>query len=115
MIKTFPESFPCDESVQSSKKYGINSTSFGDGYSQRSKTGINHVSKTYSPSWSALNEDEKDEIIAFFDDTEGVDAFYWTPWDVLEKEKFIVSSVKVTSYSQYFKVSAKFTLVYDLD
>jgi phage-related protein len=51
---------------------------FGDLYSQRTPAGINVLARTASWSWANLTTSERDQIIAFFESTQGAQAFDYT-------------------------------------
>lgn len=54
--------------------------SFGDGYEQRQKNGINHNLRSYSLTFTG-DRDYIDEIDDFLDDRGGVEAFTWKVQD----------------------------------
>ena len=53
---------------------------FGDGYSQPTPNGINHIKKNVSLSWKTLTYDQMRNIIDFFENMGGYQTFYWKPW-----------------------------------
>lgn len=53
---------------------------FGDGYSQPTPDGINHIRRTVSLKWNALTYEQMEEIHAFFMRHKGTIAFYYRPF-----------------------------------
>ena len=51
---------------------------FGDGYSQRTKDGLNFVRRTMTLNWATLSIEDRDTIKDFFRDVGGADAFEYT-------------------------------------
>lgn len=52
---------------------------FGDGYSQPTPDGINHIRETVELKWDGLAECEMHAINDFFKERKGSDAFYYKP------------------------------------
>jgi phage-related protein len=50
---------------------------FGDGYTQASPKGINHIGSTLGLSWSLLLKTESDPLEAFFTERGGYQAFWY--------------------------------------
>lgn len=61
------------------KKPKILKAQFGDGYSQRTKDGINNNPGVWNLSLDEKTDVEADAIMAFLDARGGAEAFYWTP------------------------------------
>jgi len=55
-------------------------TEFGDGYSQPTPKGINHIRKTLSLKWDVLTYDQMREIVDFFERMGGNKPFYFRPF-----------------------------------
>lgn len=53
---------------------------FGDGYSQPTPHGINHIKKTVALVWSALLLEQRDDIVGFFERMGGSLPFYFQPY-----------------------------------
>lgn len=62
---------------------------FGDGYAERVSPGINSNSATVSLTWENLTESERDEIIDFFEDRAGHEAFLYQPRGFSAAKKWI--------------------------
>ena len=50
---------------------------FGDGYSQPTPNGLNHIRQNIELRWDVLELDEKAEIITFFERNQGNRAFHY--------------------------------------
>lgn len=50
---------------------------FGDGYSEATPDGLNHVRRTLDLRWDVLETCDRDKIIKFLDDRKGVEPFYF--------------------------------------
>jgi phage-related protein len=68
-----------EKAVAMPAKYRSIVTQFGDGYEQTTADGINTKDEQYSVRIPAKNETEAKEIMAFFDEHNGVRSFAWTP------------------------------------
>lgn len=80
MADDFPEdAVPPSLSVPKSVKPKTRIAKFGDNYSQRSPDGLNFIRRSWSLTWDALTEDEKDTIVEFFEEQGGYKAFNWIP------------------------------------
>ena len=58
---------------------------FGDGYSQPTPDGINHIRSVWRLKWDVLTTAQADAIVAFFFEHKGTTPFYWreittSPW-----------------------------------
>jgi phage-related protein len=54
-------------------------TRFGDGYAQRQADGLNPLAQQWSVKFSAVDNANADDLIAFLRARGGVEAFDWTP------------------------------------
>lgn len=50
---------------------------FGDGYTQITRDGINHIRQVYSLSWDKLTRANAESIVAFFEQQGGDTPFYF--------------------------------------
>lgn len=94
---------------------------FGDGYSQRTADGLNHMPATWDVKWDALTAAEADAVEAFFAARGGYAAFLWTAPDAAAALKYTCDSWTRTPVvggevlaDRRFAISAKFTQVFDL-
>jgi phage-related protein len=53
---------------------------FGDGYTQPTPHGINHIRRTVALKWDALTHEQAEAIIAFFVRQGGTTPFYYRPF-----------------------------------
>ncbi|TIX27745.1 phage tail protein [Mesorhizobium sp.] len=79
---------------------------FGDGYTQTSPDGLNHIRRTLSLNWECLLPWQKDQIVQFFEDHAGWEPFYYTPSNENQPVKWTCEDWDDTRASDGFKVSA---------
>lgn len=95
----------------------IRSTSFGDGYSQRLKWGLNIDPKSWNVSWRNISESDADTLEAFFiARAEDGAAFDWEPPDVSSGTtyKFIcLNWSKDIPYKDRANIGATFQQVFE--
>jgi phage-related protein len=60
-------------------KVNLLKAEFGDGYSQSTPKGINHIRRTCSLKWDALTLDQMHELAEFFERMGGSQPFYYQP------------------------------------
>ena len=92
--------------------------SFGDGYEQRLRDGINSLSESYSLSFETRKKEEIDDIVAFFDTKRGVVSFNFTiPDSNAGGEKTILvvcdNYSQTYDYDEYYSCTANFRRVYE--
>lgn len=71
-------------------------TEFGDGYSQPTPKGLNHIRKNVSLSWSALTFEDMRAIVDFLEARAGCEPFYFQPYGETAPRKW---TCKDWSYS----------------
>ena len=86
MTPTLPDIKPSE--ARRDEKTQVTKISFGDGYEQRAKKGINHIVRKYAVSWKAITNADADTLDAFFRARAGVEPFNWTPPDAAEAAKW---------------------------
>lgn len=57
----------------------VHEAEFGDGYSQPTPAGLNHIREELTLKWDALTEDQMHRLNAFFREHKGVIPFYYKP------------------------------------
>jgi phage-related protein len=67
-----------DRSLLASNTSSVRTAKFGDGYEQRTVTGINSLSQEYSISFINRSKEVVDDISAFFETKKGITAFNFT-------------------------------------
>lgn len=72
-----------------STEYKYNEIEY-EGYSQRSKIGVNNKVKTYNVTWKSLTEAEMTTLFTALDTNAGVDYFTWTPPGASAEMKFVL-------------------------
>lgn len=70
------------------QKVSLLRSDFGDGYTQSSPNGINHIRKSITLKWNGLGEDDVASLDAFFVSQGGNKAFYYTPYGMTEAMKW---------------------------
>lgn len=65
--------------TQLSQDFRRKRISFGDGYSQRSRNGINSAPQVWSFTYDNIPEEQAEELRVFFEDLGGVDVIEWQP------------------------------------
>lgn len=88
---------------------------FGDGYSQRTRDGLNAQPQQWSIEWSPVSQTDAETIVEFFAARGGVEAFRFTPPGQTVQRVFICPSWTITYRgAQLADVSASFVEVFDL-
>lgn len=93
---------------------------FGDGYEQRAVDGINHFKETYSVSFKNRGKEEIDDIVQYFESTNGVSRFNFTIPDTNStsdnkttvKVVFVEYSINY-EYDDFYTLTAKLRRVYE--
>ena len=92
---------------------------FGDGYQQRVANGINNLKQEFSVTFATREKAEIDDIVGFFESTNGVTAFDFTFPDTNASGNEETVKVYVTQFSQnwdydnFYTLSATFRRVYE--
>tara|TARA_B100000900_G_scaffold304133_1_gene262754 strand:- start:213 stop:533 length:321 start_codon:yes stop_codon:yes gene_type:complete len=92
---------------------------FGDGYQQRIANGINNLEQTFSVTFKTRTKEEIDDIIGFFESTNGVTAFDFTFADTNASGNEETVKVYVADFSQnweydeFYTCNATFNRVYE--
>lgn len=61
------------------EKPNLYSVRFGDGYTQDSPKGLNHIDEGAQFTWGLLTQGQRDLILAFFRERGGYRPFWWQP------------------------------------
>ena len=108
-----------DKGMSRSNEPVIFKAEFGDGYQQRIANGINNLKQQFSVSFATREKAEIDDIVGFFESTNGVTAFDFTFADTNasgneETVKVYVSEFTQSwDYDDYYTLSATFVRVYE--
>tara|TARA_B100000886_G_C20261706_1_gene423198 strand:- start:224 stop:607 length:384 start_codon:yes stop_codon:yes gene_type:complete len=108
-----------DKGLSKSNEPVVFVAEFGDGYQQRIANGINNLKQEFSVSFATREKAEIDDIVGFFESTNGVTAFDFTFADTNASGNEETVKVYVTQFSQnwdyddYYTLSATFRRVYE--
>ena len=92
---------------------------FGDGYQQRIANGINNLDQEIGVSFATRTKAEIDDIVGFFESTNGITAFDFTFADTNASGNEETVKVYVDSFEQkweyddYYTLTATFIRVYE--
>lgn len=81
---------------------------FGDGYSQPTPKGINHIKKSTSLSWKTLTTEQADEIEDFFERMGGNKPFYFHPFGTRRTMKWTCKEWSRTTEGGIWQIDATF-------
>ena len=108
-----------DKGMTRSNEPVIFKAEFGDGYQQRIANGINNLKQEFSVSFATREKAEIDDIIGFFESTNGVTAFDFTFADTNASGNEETVKVYVSEFTQnwdyddFYTLSATFVRVYE--
>ena len=108
-----------DKGMTRSNEPVIFKAEFGDGYQQRIANGINNLKQEFSVSFATREKAEIDDIVGFFESTNGVTAFDFTFADTNASGNEETVKVYVSEFTQnwdyddYYTLSATFVRVYE--
>jgi|TARA_B100001287_G_C22503850_1_gene444949 phage-related protein len=92
---------------------------FGDGYEQRIANGINNLKQEFSVAFATRPKAEIDDIIGFFESTNGVTAFDFTFADTNASgneetvKVYVKDFTQKWEYDDFYTCSATFVRVYE--
>lgn len=72
---TFSPPFSPSAGAQDKPEFKILQAEFGDGYSQSTPAGLNHIRSVLTLTWELLEAGEKDDMVAFFRRHDGTKPF----------------------------------------
>jgi phage-related protein len=90
------------------RKINLYEAEFGDGYSQPTPKGINHVKKGVSLKWSTLTYTEMRQIISFFESLQGNKPFWFQPFGQPTTVKWTCKDYAETTDDGIWSITAKF-------
>tara|TARA_B000000565_G_C23650723_1_gene326508 strand:+ start:23 stop:406 length:384 start_codon:yes stop_codon:yes gene_type:complete len=108
-----------DKGMSRSNEPVIFKAEFGDGYQQRIANGINNLKQEFSVSFATREKAEIDDIVGFFESTNGVTAFDFTFADTNASGNEETVKVYVSEFTQnwdyddFYTLSATFVRVYE--
>jgi len=65
--------------IQMDENVEVNKADFGDGYSQRTVSGLNNIKTIWKLVWEGISTANANSLIALFRGRRGVDVILWTP------------------------------------
>jgi phage-related protein len=80
-LATFTPPRKPDRGTEDTPKVKVLKAEFGDGYTQSSPDGLNHIRRQMTLSWEMLNPTQAAAITGFFVAQLGCTPFWWTPSD----------------------------------
>lgn len=102
-----------DRNFQVSNTPVVFEAQFGDGYAQRSTNLINNIKKEWKLTFKNRTESDIATIIAFFEDTNSVTPFTWTPpGESTALDVVVTTWNKIYITNDYSSLSATFKRVY---
>ena len=109
-----------DKSLKRASKPNVRTADFGDGYEQRSRSGLNSIKETYTVNLSNRPKETADDIVKFFDDKAGVNSFDFTIPDTDNTTATGEKTIKVVcdtwdiqyANGNHYTVNATFRRVY---
>ncbi|KAB0679521.1 phage tail protein [Aureimonas leprariae] len=88
---------------------------FGDGYTQATAAGLNHIRNVREMTWDALYKSERDPIIAFFRERGGYQPFWFKLDDEASPTRYTCEKWSEERISGgFFKISATFRQCFTL-
>ena len=76
-VETTTKEFPFDRNIQRQTKVRVRTATFGDGYEQRVRNGINPKEEIFNISFNGRSSDEIEVIAAFLDNKTGANFDYY--------------------------------------
>lgn len=73
----WPPKNPDVVGAESAEQPNLLVAKFGDGYSQRAPKGLNFIEEAVALTWGLLDIPDRDQILAFFRERGGYQAFWW--------------------------------------
>jgi len=86
----------------------------GDGYFQRAPDGLNTLGRAYQVEWRGFDTADIDTLESFFEATEGVDNFDWTPPQGAAGKFVVEDWVRDPAVFEIATLTASFREVFDL-
>ncbi|MFN3663089.1 phage tail protein [Yoonia sp.] len=113
MLANFTPPVPPSPGTAHTRQISLNKAGFGDGYTQSSLNGINHIRRIVALNWAGLSPDDVAALDQFFADQGGHQPFYYAPWGIDEPLKWTCeewSSSSGAPWTFTAKLEQSFTL-----
>ncbi|MFL6864110.1 MAG: phage tail protein [Allosphingosinicella sp.] len=75
-----PETLELSFGTDMSQEYQVDRLSYGDGYSQRARPGLNTTPQRWRLVWNKISDADAETLRLFFEGLAGVDLVEWTPY-----------------------------------
>lgn len=98
-----------------SQELNLLEAEFGDGYSQVSPRGLNHLRRKLSVSWEALTRQQHDQIVAFFNERAGWKPFNYTPPGETEPVRWTCKEWDYGTQGGVYTITAQFRQDFNAD
>ena len=79
-LLTFTPSIAPSPNGASNPEISLSEADFGDGYTQSSPSGLNHIRQVVSLKWDGITLEQKHELDAFFEQHGGYIPFLYQPY-----------------------------------
>lgn len=86
-----PDTLDLSYGTDMTQAYNIRRVDFGDGYSQRSKRGINNAPQQWRLQWNGISDADTEVLRLFFLGLAGVDIIDWQPYNQATELKWTAS------------------------
>ncbi|SER25740.1 Phage-related protein [Faunimonas pinastri] len=87
-LRVFYPPIPPSPGTSDKPKLTLLKAEFGDGYTQTTRAGLNHIRRVLSLNWDRLLPDQAAFIVNFLEAHGGDTSFYYTPSDELRAVKW---------------------------
>lgn len=115
MTLSFPLTRNPDVGLNKQVQYRVRKANFDDGYSARMAGGLNNKELSIDLTWSAITNEDADIVEAFFDEHQGVTAFYFTmPGEIVPTKVTCEAWSRSPPSGLLATIKATFTKVNDL-
>lgn len=112
---TFPVSYGPDWSAVRKPKLAVLATTFGDGYSARSRDGLNSVRSIWDVKWTSLSPSDAVTADNFLCSRAGVEPFLWTAPGYTSPQQWMCDIwTRSIEDAVASSISCTFTEVFDL-
>lgn len=81
LINGTPDTLDLSYGSDMSQDYRVRRVDFGDGYSQRSKRGINNAPQQWRLIWNGISDTDAEMLRVFFAGLGGVGVIEWEPYN----------------------------------
>ena len=105
-LPTFRPAIEPSPGTSHKRTLNILEADFGDGYSQPTPNGINHIKRKVELAWGGLTYEQMEQIIDFFTRMEGTKPFYYRPFGSRHTLKWTCKQFSETADEGVWKIQA---------